>query len=217
MQLNQYYFSVLHNISPAIFNHTYDSYENFVQTCVNKDMSKVLNVLEFQKSTDEYVKKFGRKFQKWYDKLNPCAKKPKCKKRKEVNNIAVLCVIWKRLAIKKPFPVLPPHVLVKHSYIRVLEKVLKRQAARAAAAKINDLDATERSKLKEKTEEKIQDLQNKNIAWETEMTAWKNRYRNHKDFSKKHPEMVKYFKMKKEVKEKMRRLQSKLRTMNGKR
>jgi len=56
---------------------------------------------------------------------------------------------------------------------------------------------------------KIEHLNNKNIAWKKEMVAWYSRYRDHKDFSEEHPEMIKYFKMTNKVSEKMGRLQEK--------
>ena len=40
MKLNKMQFSLLYNISPAIFNHTYDSYESIVETGANTDLER---------------------------------------------------------------------------------------------------------------------------------------------------------------------------------
>ena len=41
------------------------------------------------------------------------------------------------------------------------------------------------------------------------MVEWYDRYYNHKDFSEEHPEMLKYFEMKKKVKTQLKQLQQK--------
>ena len=56
---------------------------------------------------------------------------------------------------------------------------------------------------------KVEKVKRKNKIWMNEMSKWYDQFRNHKDFSKDHPEVKKYSEVKLKVDKKINRLKTK--------
>jgi len=211
MKLSKFQFSTVEKISPGSFD--------------PNTRKLVGSVSEFRYNAYEYIQDNESVYKKWVSGGRPGSYGTE-------RNIAVLYIVYKKLCISNSAFPIAANVMLQDPYVLScpegktldanklsegkLEEKLEKRINIDEGGKYTNVGLENKnsgsetlSKIREncqKYEGKIERLRNRKMVWKKEMVEWYNRYYNHQDFSEEHPEMIRYFEIKKKVKEQMKKL-----------